>query len=171
VKGRSGRPHHGFPVKSRLRSLLGKAVRKPHRAVYALLLLPYLVYHSFRLNGDFDRRRWSLVLKRARRIRRLGLDSNSLRYSVAIANTALEQWQPALSEFESIGSPLEEEDEEALRYNCHAWALHNIGRTSEARMLLQHAVQTNWPDRHQRWAESFLQSDHPSKRQGRELLH
>jgi len=139
-----------MPVKSRVRSLLAKFVRKPHRAAYAFLLLPYVLYQQFRLIGDLDHRRWALVLKRARRIRRLDFDSDSLRYSVGLANTALEQWRPALTEFESIRSPLEEGDEEALRYNCHAWALHNIGRTPEARALLQHAIQPHWPARRPR---------------------
>ena len=158
-------------MRSRLRSILRRFIRAPHHAAYVLLLLPFLAYQQFRLTRAMDHRRWPLVLKRARRIRRLGFDTDSLRYAVGLANTELEEWGPALGEFESIRSPLEDHDEEAVRYSCHAWALHNAGRTPEARALLQHALQPARPARRRRWAESFLDVEEFDAARGEELLH
>ena len=146
-------------------------LRAPHRAFYFVILIPYLIYALVRFNRDAHYERWHRVLRRAGRLRRLGFDNDSIRYAAGVASARLEEWEPALSEFESIRSQLDEEEEEALRYNYHAWTLHNLGRTGEARTLLEHAVQPLWPTRCRRWAESFLESEEPENEHGEQLLH
>ena len=137
-------------------------LRAPHRVLWVLLLLPYLIYEFAGIFDDLQEKRWSSLQSRGRRLRRVGFNTDDVAYWAGVASARLDQWGESLREFESIKKPLDAPADEAARYSFHAWSLYKLGRTREARTLLQHALQPAWPAARREWAESFLDESRPT---------
>jgi hypothetical protein len=143
-------------MKRRIWRILGNMMRAPHRALWVLLLLPYLIYEFAGIFDDLQEKRWPSLQARGRRLRRAGFNSDDISYWVGVASAKLEQWDDSLREFGSIEKPLDAPADEAARWAFHAWSLYKLGRAQEARSLLQHALEPDWPEARRDWVESFL---------------
>ncbi len=133
--------------------------KTPFLFLWLIASLPYVSYTMWRALTDLKSEDWISLATRTRRLHRVGFTTRTTRYWLATSYTKLSQWSEAVEEFECMSRPLDTAADDAARYCAHVFALSKLGRVDEARELLTHAIQDDWPDERRSWAGRFLDAN------------
>ena len=133
-------------------------MRKLLRAIIYILCSPYIVYLGWKKEQAYNNNNWEKVISYLRTLQRFGGLSPRDLFMLGYAHSNLNLMKDALRFMELIQTPLEDKNEEALRYCTHSWILYKLGDPDQARAVLEHAITEEWPAHRVQWAKDFLDS-------------
>ena len=133
-------------------------MRKLLRDILYILCSPYIVYLGWKKEQAYKDTDWEKMISCLRTIQSFGGLSPRDLFLLGYAHSKLNLMKDALRFMELIQVPLENGDEEALRYCTHAWILYKLGDPDQARAVLKHSISEKWPAHRVQWAKDFLDS-------------
>jgi tetratricopeptide (TPR) repeat protein len=133
-------------------------MQKVLRVIRYTTCFPYVIYLGWKKEEDFNSGNWGDVVKNLLNIRWFGGLSPRDLFLLGYAYSSLGEFAEALNCLVMIQAPLEDIDEEACRYCTHIWLLHKLGKTDEAKAVLDHSKSEKWPANRLEWVKAFLKS-------------
>ena len=133
--------------------------KTPLLFLWLIVSLPYVSYTMWRALSHLAKNDWISLATRTRALHRVGFMTRTTRYWLATSYTKLSLWNEAVAEFECMSRALDTPADDAARYCAHVFALSKLGRVDEARELLTHAIQDDWPEERRSWAGKFIEAN------------